>query len=167
VPVSTEAIKQLRERSGAGIMDCKRALEEAQGVIEEAEKLLAAKGLAAATKKAERVAEQGLVETYIHAGGKLGAMVEVNCETDFVARTDEFKTLAHEIAMQVAAMDPQYVSQDDMSEDSTDVPEEVCLLNQAFIRDPERTIQDLVTETIARTGENIKVRRYARFELGK
>ena len=167
MPVSTEAIKQLRERSGAGIMDCKRALEEAQGVIEEAEKLLAAKGLAAATKKAERVAEQGLVETYIHAGGKLGAMVEVNCETDFVARTDEFKTLAHEIAMQVAAMDPQYVSQDDMSEDSTDVPEEVCLLNQAFIRDPERTIQDLVTETIARTGENIKVRRYARFELGK
>jgi elongation factor Ts len=167
VPVSTEAIKQLRERSGAGIMDCKRALEEAQGVIEEAEKLLAAKGLAAATKKAERVAEQGLVETYIHAGGKLGAMVEVNCETDFVARTDEFKTLAHEIAMQVAAMDPQYVSQDDMSEDSTDVPEEVCLLNQAFIRDPEKTIQDLVTETIARTGENIKVRRYARFELGK
>jgi elongation factor Ts len=167
VPVSTEAIKQLRERSGAGIMDCKRALEEAQGVIEEAEKLLAAKGLAAATKKAERVAEQGLVETYIHAGGKLGAMVEVNCETDFVARTDEFKTLAHEIAMQVAAMDPQYVSQDDMSEDSTDVPEEVCLLNQAFIREPEKTIQDLVTETIARTGENIKVRRYARFELGK
>jgi elongation factor Ts len=167
VPVSTESIKELRERSGAGIMDCKRALEEAQGVIEEAEKLLAAKGLAAATKKAERVAEQGLVETYIHAGGKLGAMVEVNCETDFVARTDEFKTLAHEIAMQVAAMDPQYVSQDDMSEDSTDVPEEVCLLNQAFIRDPERTIQDLVTETIARTGENIKVRRYARFELGK
>jgi elongation factor Ts len=167
VPVSTESIKELRERSGAGIMDCKRALEEAQGVIEEAEKLLAAKGLAAATKKAERVAEQGLVETYIHAGGKLGAMVEVNCETDFVARTDEFKTLAHEIAMQVAAMDPQYVSQDDMSEDSTDVPEEVCLLNQAFIRDPEKTIQDLVTETIARTGENIKVRRYARFELGK
>ncbi len=167
MPVSTEAIKQLRERSGAGIMDCKRALEEAQGVIEEAEKLLAAKGLAAASKKAERVAEQGLVETYIHAGGKLGAMVEVNCETDFVARTDEFKTLAHEIAMQVAAMDPQYVSQDDMSEDSTDVPEEVCLLNQAFIREPEKTIQDLVTETIARTGENIKVRRYARFELGK
>jgi elongation factor Ts len=167
VPVSTESIKELRERSGAGIMDCKRALEEAQGVIEEAEKLLAAKGLAAATKKAERVAEQGLVETYIHAGGKLGAMVEVNCETDFVARTDEFKTLAHEIAMQVAAMDPQYVSQDDMSEDSTDVPEEVCLLNQAFIREPEKTIQDLVTETIARTGENIKVRRYARFELGK
>ncbi len=167
MPVSTESIKELRERSGAGIMDCKRALEEAQGVIEEAEKLLAAKGLAAATKKAERVAEQGLVETYIHAGGKLGAMVEVNCETDFVARTDEFKTLAHEIAMQVAAMDPQYVSQDDMPEDSTDVLEEVCLLNQAFIRDPERTIQDLVTETIARTGENIKVRRYARFELGK
>ena len=165
--VTTEAIKQLRERSGAGIMDCKRALEEAQGVIEEAEKLLAAKGLAAASKKAERVAEQGLVETYIHAGGKLGAMVEINCETDFVARTDEFKALAHEIAMQVAAMDPQYVSEDDMPEGSKDNPEELCLLNQSFIRDPERTVQDLVTETIARTGENVRVRRYSRFELGK
>lgn len=164
--MTTESIRQLRERSGAGVMDCKRALEQADGVLEEAEKFLAQKGLAAASKKAERVVEQGLVETYIHAGGRLGALVEINCETDFVARTDEFKNLAHDIAMQVAAMAPQYVSEEEMPEDSTDKPEEVCLLKQAFIRDPEKTIQDLVIETIAKTGENVRVRRFARFELG-
>ncbi|MFQ5872850.1 MAG: translation elongation factor Ts [Dehalococcoidia bacterium] len=164
--ISTEAIKTLRERSGAGIMDCKRALEEAGGVIEEAEKILNRKGLATASKKAARVADQGLVEVYVHAGGRLGVMVEVNCETDFVARTNEFKTLSHDLALQVAAMNPKYVSPSEIPPDSDEVPEEVCLVLQPFIRDSDRTVQDIITETIAKTGENIRVRRFVRFELG-
>ncbi|MFQ5933996.1 MAG: translation elongation factor Ts [Dehalococcoidia bacterium] len=165
--VSTESIRALRERSGAGVMDCKRALEEAGGVLEEAEKLLNQKGLAAASKKADRTVDQGLIEVYVHSDGRLGAMIEVNCETDFVARTDEFKTLSHDLAMQVAAMNPRYVAAEDMPPDSDEKPEEVCLLLQPFIRDTERNVQDLINETIAKTGENIKVRRFVRFELGK
>jgi elongation factor Ts len=162
MPASTEQIKELRERTGAGIMDCKRAIDEA-GSMEGAEKLIKEWGLAGVSKKAGREANQGLVESYIHAGGRIGALVEVNCETDFVARTEDFRALVREIAMQVAAMNPSRVSADQPSSDGqSDVP----LLEQAYIRDPSRTIRDLVHEGIAKLGENIVVRRFARFELG-
>ena len=162
MPATTEQIKELRERTGAGIMDCKRAIDEA-GSMEGAEKLIKEWGLAGVSKKAGREANQGLVESYIHSGGRIGALVEVNCETDFVARTDDFRSLVREIAMQVAAMNPSRVSADQPSSDGqTDVP----LLEQAYIRDPSRTIRDLVHEGIAKLGENIVVRRFARFQLG-
>jgi elongation factor Ts len=162
MPATTEQIKELRERTGAGIMDCKRAIDEA-GSMEGAEKLIKEWGLAGVSKKAGREANQGLVESYIHAGGRIGALVEVNCETDFVARTDDFRSLVREIAMQVAAMNPTRVSPDEPSSDGqSDVP----LLEQAYIRDPSKTIRDLVHEGIAKLGENIVVRRFARFELG-
>jgi elongation factor Ts len=162
MPASTEQIKELRERTGAGIMDCKRAIDEG-GSMEAAEKLIKEWGLAGVSKKAGREANQGLVESYIHAGGRIGALVEVNCETDFVARTDDFRALVREIAMQVAAMNPSRVSPDEPSSDGqSDVP----LLEQAYIRDPSKTIRDLVHEGIAKLGENIVVRRFARFELG-
>ncbi len=162
--VSTDDIKQLRERTGAGIMDCKRALDEARGDQAEAEKLLKQWGLASVAKKAGRAASQGLVDSYIHAGGRVGALVEVNCETDFVARTDDFRALVHDVAMQVAAMNPRRLGADDAAPE--DAAGDVPLLEQPFIKDPGKTIQDLVNESIARLGENIVVRRYARFELG-
>ena len=162
MPATTEQIKELRERTGAGIMDCKRAIDEG-GSLEAAEKLIKEWGLAGVSKKAGREANQGLVESYIHAGGRIGALVEVNCETDFVARTDDFRALVREIAMQVAAMNPSSVSGEQPSSDGqSDMP----LLEQAYIRDPSRTIKDLVHEGIAKLGENIVVRRFARFELG-
>ncbi len=167
MPISTDSIRELRDRSGAGIMDCKRALEATDGAIEEAEKLLAQKGLAVASKKAGRTADQGLVDFYVHAGGKLGAMIEVNCETDFVARTDQFKSLAHDLAMQVAAMNPQFVRADEIPENTAYSPEEAALLSQTFIKDPSKTVQDLVNETIGQVRENIQVRRFTRFEIGK
>ena len=162
MPASTEQIKELRERTGAGIMDCKRAIDEA-GSLEGAEKLIKEWGLAGVHKKTGREANQGLVESYIHAGGRIGALVEVNCETDFVARTEAFRTLVREIAMQVAAMNPSRVSAE---EPSTDGQSDVPLLEQAYIRDPTKTIRDLVHEGIVKLGENIVVRRFARFELG-
>jgi len=169
--VTTDMIKDLRERTGAGIMDCKRALQQADGDLEGAAAILYEQGYQKAEKKAEREARDGLVEVYIHTGGRIGALVELNCESDFVARTEDFKCLAHDIAMQVAATDPQYVCVDDMpQEDEADGeldPVEVCLLSQPFIKDPQRTIQDIITETVAKVRENIKVRRFARFELGK
>ncbi|MDO8490381.1 MAG: translation elongation factor Ts [Dehalococcoidia bacterium] len=164
--VSAEAIKQLREKSGAGVMDCKKALEKCSGDVESANKLLREQGLAVAAKRSSRVASQGLIEVYVHAGGRIGAMVEVNCESDFVARTEGFKQLAHELAMQVAAINPQYVGAEDVPAGEKVNPAEVCLLQQPYIRDPQKTIQDLIVETVARTGENIRVRRFARFELG-
>jgi elongation factor Ts len=167
VVVSTEAVKELRERTGAGVMDCKRALEEASGNMDRAAEILRQSGLALAEAKAHRVTMQGLVECYIHAGGRIGAMVELNCETDFVARTDSFKVLAHDLAMQVAAMGPLAISSDDLPPGAEGEPSEMCLLLQPFIRDPSRTIQDLITEAIAQTRENIQVRRFARFELGQ
>lgn len=156
----TQAIRELRERTGAGIMDCKRALDEAGEDQSRAEQLLKEWGLASAAKKAGRAAGQGLVESYLHAGGRVGALVEVNCETDFVARTDDFRTLAHDIAMQVAAMNPARVAREG------EAPDPEALLDQAFIKDSSKTIQDLITESIARMRENIVVRRFARFELG-
>ncbi|MBE9500940.1 MAG: elongation factor Ts [Dehalococcoidia bacterium] len=163
--VSMEQIKQLREMTGAGIMNCKRALEETKGDTDAALAILKQQGLAKAEKKAHREVRQGLVQAYIHTGGRIGALVELNCETDFVAHTDEFKKLACDLAMQVAAMDPSFISSDELSEEVD--PSQACLLHQPFIRDPQKTVRDIITETIARVGENIKVRRLARFELGK
>jgi len=194
--VTIEMIKELRELTGAGVLDCKRALEETDGDFEAATEILKQKGLAAAAKKADREAGDGLVEAYIHAGAKLGVLVEVNCETDFVARTDEFQAFCHDVAMQIAAADPKWISQDDVPEDVLDEqkdairaemagenkPEHVmdriiegklrkfyqenCLLDQQFIRDEDQTIQQLLTETIAKLGENIVIARFARFQIG-
>ena len=165
--VSTETIKELRQNSGAGVMDCKRALEEASGDMERASEILRQRGLALAETRAHRATTQGLVECYIHAGGRIGAMVELNCETDFVARTDGFKALAHDLAMQVAATGPLSISPDDLPPGTEGDPNEMCLLLQPYIRDPARTIQELITEAIAQTKENIQIRRFARFELGQ
>jgi elongation factor Ts len=166
--VSTTAIKDLREKTGAGVMDCKKALLEAEGNLEKATEILNQRGIALASKKAERVADQGVIEAYIHPGGRIGVLVEVNCETDFVARTNEFKELAHNLALQIAAMCPQFISPEDISQETeTDVDAKTaCLILQPYIKDPEKTVQDIVTETIAKVGENIKVRRFIRFELG-
>ncbi|SMB95489.1 translation elongation factor Ts (EF-Ts) [Thermanaeromonas toyohensis ToBE] len=195
--ISAEAVKELRNRTGAGMMDCKRALEETGGDIEKAIEILRMKGLAAAAKKAGRVAKEGLVHAYIHGGGRIGVLIEVNCETDFVARTEEFKDLVHNLAMQVAAARPEYVKREDVPEEVIEreksilraqalnegKPEKVvekivsgrlekffqenCLLEQPYIKDPERKVKDLIAEKIAKLGENIEVRRFARFEVGE
>ena len=165
--VSADDGKVLRERSGAGVMDCKRALEEAGGDLERAVAVLQERGLAMAEKRAHRETSQGMVEAYIHAGGRIGSMVEVNCETDFVGRTDDFKVLAHDLAMQVAATNPLSVSEEDLPSGAEGDPAELCLLRQPFIKDPSRTVDDVVKEVIAKTGENIRVGRFARFELGQ
>jgi elongation factor Ts len=164
--ISTDAIKELRHKTGAGVMDCKKALMEANGDTNKACDIITQRGLAIAKKKSDRTADQGLIECYIHTGNHLGVLVEVNCETDFVARTAEFKSLAHDIALQISAMSPQYICKDDIPNGTECDPQVVCLLSQPFIKDPGKTIQDLITETIAKTGENIKVRRFVRFELG-
>ncbi len=164
--VSTAAIKELREKTGAGVIDCKKALLEAEGDIEKAAKVLAQRGLALAKKKANRAADQGIIEAYVHPGGQIAALVEVNCETDFVARTEEFRELAHNLALQIAAMSPQFISPEDMPNEPDVDLKSACLLLQPFIKDPSKTIQDVITEVIAKVGENIKVRRFARFELG-
>jgi elongation factor Ts len=161
-----DQIKDLRERSGAGVMDCKRALEASGGDIEKAIVFLMEQGIASAAKKASRVTAQGLVDSYIHAG-RIGALVEVNCETDFVARTEEFQSLAHELAMQVAAANPLYLSEEDIPAGAEGRKEDLALLEQAYIRDPGKTIRQLVNEAIGKTGENIKIKRFTRFELGQ
>jgi len=163
--VPTERIKELREISGAGVMECKNALAEAEGNLEKALECLKQRGFIRAQKKENREANMGTVEAYIHAGGRIGAMVEVNCETDFVARTDNFRELAHNIALQVAALSPKYISKDEIPEGAEIEPGTACLLLQPFIKNPEQTIQDIITETIAKTGENIRVKRFSRFEL--
>jgi elongation factor Ts len=164
---STETIKVLREKTGAGVIDCKKALDEAGGNMDRACEILIERGIASAEKKADRTAEQGLIETYVHGGGRIGVLVEVKCETDFVARNEQFKELAHDIALQIAAMSPEFVSKEDVPPDTKCDPITACLLQQPFIKDPSRTIQDIIAETIAKTGENIKVRRFTRFELGQ
>jgi elongation factor Ts len=160
-------VKELRERTGAGVMECKKALTETRGDIERAMAVLQERGMALAEKRMHRETAQGLVECYIHAGGRLGAMVEVNCETDFVARTDDFKRLARDLAMQIVASNPLSVSEEDLPSGAEGDPTELCLLRQPFIKDESRTVQEVVKEVIARTGENIRVRRFARFELGQ
>ena len=197
VEISASLVKELRALTGAGVIDCRNALAECRGDLEKAQQLLRAKGLAAAARKSGRVAKEGLVTSYIHGGGRLGVLVEVNCETDFVARTDDFKTLVRDIAMQVAATDPRYVSRDDVSAEDAAVEraayaakaradgkngydaeaeaekqmekfyQAACLLEQPFIREERRTVSELIKEVIAKTGENIQVRRFARFRLGE
>ncbi|MBI4299396.1 MAG: elongation factor Ts [Chloroflexi bacterium] len=167
MPVSTESIRVLRELTGAGIMDCKRALEDSAGNFEKAEEILRKKGIALAAKKSSRVAHEGLIEAYIHNGSRIGAIIELNCETDFVARTPAFRELAHGLAMQVAAMSPLYIDQKELPVNYEGNPQEQCLLLQPFIKDPARSVQDLVNDAIARVGENIRVKRFVRFALGE
>ncbi len=165
--VSVEAIKELRERTSAGIMDCKRALQESKGDPAKAEEILREQGIASAAKKASRATNQGVVESYIHSGGRIGAIVEVNCETDFVARTPDFKELAHDLAMQVAAMSPLYVDDSEIPDGDEVDPQQACIMQQPFIKDPSQTVQDLVNSAISKLGENVRVRRFARFSLGE
>ena len=195
--VSASTVKELREKTGAGVMDCKKALAECAGDLEKAVDYLRRKGLAAAAKKGSRMAAEGLVGAYIHPGGKIGVMVEVNCETDFVARTAEFQGLLKDVAMQVAAANPRYVRREEIAGEELErersiyqrqaldsgKPEkvvekivegkmnrfysEICLLEQAFIKDPDRKVSDVIQEAIARLGENIQVRRFARYQVSE
>lgn len=165
--ITTADIKALRELTGAGIMDSKRALEEADGDIERAQDILREKGIASAARKSDRETEQGVIESYIHSGGRIGAMVEANCETDFVARTEDFKALAHDIAMQVAAMNPRFIDESEIPDGEDVNPQESCLLQQPFIKDPGMTIDELIKELIGKLGENIRIRRFSRFSLGE
>jgi len=176
--IDSKTVQQLRAETGAGVMDCKRALEETKGDLEKARDLLRQKGLAAAAKRAGREAREGVVESYIHSGGKIGALVELSSETDFVARNPEFRELARNIAMQVAAMSPIVVSEEELTPearaellkehgDEKKAIESAVLLRQPYIRDNAKTIGDLVTALAASTGENVSVRRFARFQLGE
>jgi len=195
--ISATTVKKLREKCGAGMMDCKRALEETGGDIDQAVTLLRKKGMAAADKKAARAANEGLVDAYIHGEGKIGVMVEVNSETDFVARNAEFRAFVHDVAMHIAAASPSYVSREDVPEDMVAAEmdiytaqaremgkpanvltkiaegklnkwyEQVVLLEQPFVKDPDKTIDALRRELVAKVGENIEVRRFARFQLGE
>lgn len=164
--IPTDKLKELREQSGAGIMACRNALLEAEQDMEKALEILKEQNLFIAERKSERATLQGLVEAYVHTGGRIGAIIEVNCETDFVAHTDEFKELAHHLAMQVAAQEPQFISMEEVPEGADIEPESACLLLQPYIKYPDKTVQDIVVEAIAKLGENIKVSRFARFELG-
>jgi elongation factor Ts len=195
--MSLSLVKELREKTGAGLLDCQKALGEAEGDPDKALRLLREKGLAKAARKASRVATDGAVGSYIHPGAKIGVLVEVNCETDFVAKTDEFQTLVRDLAMQVAAANPRWVRREDVPEAELDGEraiyrvqaeqsgkpaqvierivsgqverylKDVCLLEQAFIKQSDRTVKDVVQEAIARLGENVTVRRFARFQLGE
>ena len=195
--ITAEQVKALRARTGAGIMDCKEALAQCNGEMDAAVEFLRKKGLSAAAKKAGRVASEGLVGSYIHAGGKIGVLVEVNCETDFVARNQEFQRLVKDIAMHIAAARPLYLRREDVPEEEVErerriyreqalasgKPEkvvdkivsgklekyygEVCLLEQAFVKDTDVTVGELITRSVAAIGENIRVRRFTRYELGE
>jgi len=165
--ISAAQVKDLRDKSGAGVMECRNALVKCDGNVEKALAELKASAISKVEKRSQRTVTQGTVTAYIHIGGKIGAMVELNCETDFVARNESFKELAHNIAMQIAAQEPICISLDKMPKDCELKPEEACLLLQPYIKSPELTIQDLINDVIAKTGENIKVNRFARFELGE
>jgi len=195
--VNAALVKELREKTGAGLLDCKKALEEANGDLTKASELLREKGLAAAANKAGRIATEGVVESYIHAGGRIGVIVEINCETDFVAKTDQFREFARDIAMQIAAANPKFVRREEVPQEELDKEreilkaqalnegkpahivekmvdgrigkyyEEFCLMEQAFIKDPDKTISTLLKEKVSTIGENISIRRFARFELGE
>jgi elongation factor Ts len=192
--ITAQMVSDLREKTGAGLLDCKKALTEANGNVEEAIVILRKKGVASAAKKAARATREGLIESYIHVGGKLGVMVEVNCETDFVARNDEFKTFCRDLCLQIAAANPTYVRREEVPE--ADLAKEreiasaqvqgkppaalqriiegklekyystVCLLDQPFVKQPEKTVKDILTEKVAKIGENIQVRRFIRYQLG-
>jgi elongation factor Ts len=164
--ISTDNVRQLRDETGAGMLDCKKALEDANGDVEKAKEILNEKGFANATKRADRETAEGLVHSYIHHNQRVGVLVEVNCESDFVARTDDFKNLVSAVALQIAGTNPQVVSKDDLPADSDADPKQAALLEQPNLRDESMTIGELVTQTIAKTGENIRIKRFARFELG-
>ncbi len=164
--VTTDDVKRLREETGAGVMDSKRALEESNGDFEAAREFLRQHGVAQAAKRSDRETGQGIVEAYIHGEGRIGALVEINCETDFVARTETFRELARDVAMQVAAMAPLALALEDVPDDAPGEREQHALLTQAFIKDNARTINDLLQEAIAQTGENIRISHFSRFELG-
>ncbi|AZK47764.1 translation elongation factor Ts [Paenibacillus lentus] len=195
--VDAKAVKELREKTGAGMLDCKKALEEMNGDIEKAIEFLREKGLAASAKKAGRIATEGVVESYIHAGGRIGVLVEVNCETDFVALTDQFKEFVRDIALHIAASSPRYVRREDVPAEEIEKEKEIlkaqalnegkpekivekmvegriskyyeeyCLMEQTFVKDPDKTIATLLNEKIATIGENISIRRFVRYELGE
>jgi len=164
--VTTSDIKRLREETGAGVMDAKRALEEASGDFTQAKELIRQQGIAAAAKRSDRATSEGVVESYIHGGGRIGALVELQCETDFVARTDAFKQLARDVAMQIAAMNPLALVVEDVPTDAPGNLEDHALLKQSFIRDSSQTIEQLVQAVVGQTGENIQIGRFSRFELG-
>ena len=166
--ISIEAVKELRNRTNVGIADCNKALLEVGGDMEKAVEFLKQRGAAIAEKKKDAAVTDGVIEAYIHHTKRIGALVELNCETDFVARTAEFKELAHDLAMQIAATSPQFLTSEEIppkAEAETD-PQAACLLSQPSIKEPAKTVQEIIAETIAKVGENIKVRRFARFELG-
>lgn len=195
--ISPERVKTLRDRTGAGMMDCKKALSEAGGDLEKAIDILRKKGAATAEKRADRATNQGVVEAYIHAGGRIGSIVEVNCETDFVAKTDDFRALARDVAMQIAAMNPLFIQREDVTQETLDREmdiyrtqarnekkpdniiervaagklekffQDTCLTEQTFIKDSSKTIKDLVLELTAKTGEKVTIRRFKRFHLGE
>jgi elongation factor Ts len=194
VPISAQAVADLREKTGAGLLDCKKALTEANGNVEEAITILRKKGAASAAKKAERATKEGVVESYIHVGGKVGVLIEVNCETDFVARNDDFRAFVKDLCLQIAAASPLYVSREEVPE--ADLQKErdiaaaqvqgkppaavqkivegklekfystVCLIDQPFVKLPEKSVKEMITEKIAKIGENIQVRRFVRYQLG-
>lgn len=164
--VSVEAVKELRKRTNVGIGDCNKALLEVGGDLEKAIEFLKQRGAAIADEKKGAAATEGVIEAYIHHTKRIGALVELNCETDFVARTPEFKELAHDLGMQIAAAAPQFLTSEEISPEAEADPQMVCLLSQPFIKDPTRTVQEVIAEAIAKVGENIKVGRFARFELG-
>lgn len=195
--IASEVVKSLRDKTGAGMMDCKKALEETNGDLEKATEYLRKKGAAVAAKRAEREANQGVIEAYIHAGGRIGTIVELNCETDFVAKTPEFRQLAHDIAMQIAAMSPLFVSREEVDQQTmqkeieiykaqainegkpAEIAEKIaqgrmekyyqefCLMEQSFIKDSGKTIKDLLSEATGKVGEKIGIRRFQRFHLGE
>jgi len=163
--IPVEVVKELRSRTNAGVGDCNKALLEVGGDIEKAIEFLKERGAAIAEKKKDLAATEGVIEAYIHHTKRIGALVELNCETDFVARTNEFKELAHDLAMQIAATFPQFLTIEEMPPEAEIDPQTACLLSQPFIKEPEKTVQEVIRETITKVGENIKVRRFARFEL--
>jgi len=195
--ITAELVKQLRDKTSAGMMDCKKALAEAKGDMEAAQKWLREKGLASAAKRSGRTTSQGTIESYIHMNGNIGVMVELNCETDFVAKTHEFRALARDIAMHIAALSPQYLKREDVPQDIIDKeieiikaqaksegkPEavlqkiadgriskfysEICLEEQPFVRDTDKTVSDFVKETASKFGEHVQIRRFVRMQLGE
>ena len=165
--VSVELVRTLRDQTGAGIMDCKEALESANGDLEKAAKALLEKGLASAAKRAGKATNEGVIETYLHTGGRVGAMVELGCETDFVARTEEFQKLAHDIAMQVAAMGPVYIDQDEIEEGDARPPAQISLMQQPFIKDSSSSVGEMVKELASKVGENVRVVRFSRLAVGE
>ncbi len=195
IEITAKMVSELRQKTGAGLMDCKKALTESGADLEQAEKYLRKKGIASADKKAGRSTQEGLIETYIHLGGKVGVMIEINCETDFVAKTDDFKTLARDICLHIAASSPRFVRREEVDEDSLKAEREVaaaqaegkpahaiekivegklekyyagiCLLYQPFVKNPDQTVNEVIKEKVGKLGENIVVSRFARFQVGE